>query len=178
MAKTSVSKLGKAARMAEMEAAQKGGVAWAQLFIDRYLNSPSDQGHLWLQGWIHDANNLFKDDPDELRVFYETLQKGCLKSKSSAECPALDPMEGAEQDLRHIRAQCDLMFTYVATGGDAGELLDGTLSSYLNLMMQTCDSLSDRLSHIQQLAKVSGASSRANPRHITSRPPRQPSAER
>lgn len=175
MAKTSVSKPEGAARLAETTAARKSGAAWAQLFIDRYLNSPGDYE---LQGWISDANHLFKDDPDELSDFYETLQKGYLKSKNSAEFPALDPMEGAEQDLRHIRAQCDLMFTYVATGGDAGELLNDTLSSYLNLMLQTCDSLSERLSHIQQLAKVSGASSRANPRHITSRPPRQPSAER
>lgn len=76
MTKSSVSKsANKAARLAEIDVAQKSGEAWAKRFINKYRSAPDDFD---LLGWVSDAESLFKGDAVERSAFYETLQKAML----------------------------------------------------------------------------------------------------
>lgn len=61
----------KARRIAATRAAEKNGEAWARLFIERVRERPTAYE---LQGYAQDAESLFRNDKDELRAFYATLQ--------------------------------------------------------------------------------------------------------
>ena len=73
MATTSVSKSANATSWEKTQAA--GGAAWARLFIDSYRSNPEDYA---LDGWVEDAERLFKDNRVERNAFYDALEKGFL----------------------------------------------------------------------------------------------------
>src|SRR5450759_2274282 len=52
-----------------------GGAAWALRFLELARAKPADYA---LQGWIDDAEWLFKGNVAELKEFYATLQIACL----------------------------------------------------------------------------------------------------
>jgi len=78
MATTSVSKSAKATSWEKTQAA--GGAAWAQKFIDGIRRDP--EGYL-LEGWVDDAERLFKNNSVERLAFYDALEKGFLPGSTS-----------------------------------------------------------------------------------------------
>ena len=160
MATTSVSKSAKATSWEKTQAA--GGAAWAQKFIDGIRRDP--EGYM-LEGWVDDAERLFKNNSVERLAFYDALEKGFLpimaKKHSNNETPSNDYealseiLDRANNELYHLRALAAASAALIVDS-ERGELDDGLINATTLLIMLEEKSLklaaavdSARTTHLQ-----------------------------
>jgi hypothetical protein len=97
-----------------------GGAAWALRFIELARAKPADYS---LEGWIDDAEKLFKGNRDELHAFYVTLQTACLIPVGHTERNPILFSDSFDESLN--RAQQFAAFLQAYAEGEKDCMLDG-----------------------------------------------------